>query len=298
MEKKKLPKIVVLVGPTASGKSALGVHLAKKFKGEIVSADSRQVYKGMDVGTGKVTKKEMAGIRHHLLDVVRPNEQFTVVDYKELALKAIRGILKRKKLPILVGGTGLYIQAVVDNISFPEVPPDPDLRKKLEGKTTAELFGMLKLFDPGRAKTIDSHNRRRLVRALEIALKTRKPILPLKKQNPLFRPLIIGIKLEKPELKKLIKKRLQARLKKGLVKEVKKLHQQGVSFARLENFGLEYRYVSRYLTKKLSLQEMLRQLEKAIIDYARRQETWFKKDKRIHWVQTKKEAEKLVREFL
>ena len=291
-------KLIVILGPTASGKSALSVKLAKKFNGEIVSADSRQVYKGMDIGTGKITKKEMGGIPHYLLDVASPRRKFTVAQYQKLALKAINKILKKGKLPILCGGTGFYIQAVIDGIIIPEVKPDWKLRKELELISTEKLFKKLKKLDPNRAKTIDKNNRRRLIRALEIILKTKKPV-PLLKKKPLPYPvLMIGIKKGKEELKSLIKKRLLKRLKKGMVEEIKKLHKLGVNWQRLEEFGLEYRFISQYLQGKLSYKEMVEKLQKEIEHFAKRQMTWFKKDKRIHWIKDYKKAEKLVKEFL
>src|SRR3989338_8024568 len=162
-------KIIVILGPTASGKSALGVKLAKKINGEIISADSRQVYKGLDIGSGKITKKEMRGVPHHCIDIVSPKKIFTVVDFKKCADKAIEKNFAKNKTPIIVGGTGLYIQAIVDNIVLPEVKPNWKLRKELEKKTTEEMFKMLKKLDPERAKNIDAKNPRRLIRAIEIA---------------------------------------------------------------------------------------------------------------------------------
>jgi tRNA dimethylallyltransferase len=300
--KKIKRKIIVILGPTASGKSNLAVKIAKKFNGEIISADSRQVYKGMDLGTGKITKKEMGGVPHHLLDVVSPQKIFNVVQYKKLALGAINEIFKKNKIPILCGGTGFYIQAVIDGIVIPEVKPDWKLRKKLEKKTIKELYGILKKLDAKRAKTIDKNNPRRLIRAIEIVIKTKKSIPPLKK-NPLPYPvLMVGIKKSQKELTRLIEKRLLKRLKDGMVAEIKKLHNPpadgGISWKRLEEFGLEFRYITQYLQKKLSYDEMLQKLEKEIEHFAKRQMTWFKRDKRIRWVESKKEAEKLVKNFL
>jgi tRNA dimethylallyltransferase len=277
------PKIIVVLGPTASGKSALAVKLAKKINGEIISADSRQVYKGMDIGTGKITKKEMAGIPHHLLDIASPKKQFSVSQYQKLANQAIKKILKKGKTPIICGGTGLYINAVVDNVVFPAVPPNYQLRKKLEKLTTTELFEKLKRLDPKRAKNIDKNNPRRLIRALEIVLISKKPVPEIKKQRN-YDVLKIGIKRQPAELKKLIKKRLLKRMKIGMVEEIKKLHEQGVSWKRLFDFGLEYRWISLGLQKKVSQPEMVEKLNKAIVDYAKRQITWFKHDKEIRWV--------------
>jgi len=293
-----LKKLIVVSGPTASGKSELAVKLAKKFNGEIISADSRQVYKGMNIGTGKITKKEMQGIPHYLLDVASPKRRFTVAQYRNLALKAINKIFRKDKIPILCGGTGFYIQAVVDGIVIPEVKPDWRLRSNLNKLSAAELYQKLKKLDPKRAKTIERKNKRRLIRAIEIVIKTKKPVPALKK-NPLpFPVLMIGIKKEKKELSSLIRKRLLRRLKRGMIAEVKKLKKSGLSWKRLEEFGLEYRWVARFLQKKLNYQEMLKKLQKDIEHFAKRQMTWFKKEKRIQWIKNQKETEKLIEKFL
>lgn len=294
---RKLKKLIVILGPTASGKSELAIKLAKKFNSEVISADSRQVYKGMDIGTGKVTKKEMKGIPHYLLDVASPKRKFTVAQYQKLAIKTINKIFRKGKIPILCGGSGFYIQAVVDGLVIPEVPPDWKLRKKLERKPVKELYNILKKIDPQRAKTIEKENPRRLIRAIEIAKKRGR--VPILKKKPLPYPiLMIGIKKEKKELSLLIKKRLLKRLKKGMIAEVRRLKNSGISFKRLEEFGLEYRWLARYLQKKVTYQEMLEKLQKDIENYAKRQMTWFKKDKRIHWVKNYQEAEKLTKKFL
>ncbi len=286
------------MGPTASGKSELTIKLAKKFNGETISADSRQAYKGMDIGTGKITKKEMKSIPHYLLDVASPKRRFTVVQYRKLALKAINKIFEKGKAPILCGGTGFYIQAVVDGIVIPQIKPDWKLRKKLEKKSVEELYKILKKLDPKRAKTIEKENRRRLIRALEIVIKTKKPVPGLKK-NPLPYPvLMLGIKKEKKELKKLIKKRFLKWLKQGLIKEVKNLRKSGLSWKKIEDFGIHYRIIAKYLQKKINYQEMIENSLKELQNYAKRQMTWFKRDERIHWVKNQKEAEKLIKEFL
>jgi len=291
-------KLIVVLGPTASGKSELAIGLAKKFNGEIVSVDSRQVYKGMDIGTGKVTKKEMQGIPHYLLDVASPKRRFAVVQYRKLALKAINNIFKKGGVPILCGGTGFYIQAVVDGILIPEVKPDWKLRKKLEEKNTEQLYSLLKKLDPRRAKNIDKKNPRRLIRAIEIIEKTGKAV-PDFKTNPLPYPvLFLGIKKTPAELKTLIKKRLLKRLKIGMVKEVENLHKSGLSWKRLEEFGLEYRQVVRYLGKKINYSEMIKILQKEIEHYAKRQMTWFKRDNRIKWIKSYKNTKKLLNNFL
>lgn len=294
-------KIIVILGQTASGKSELAVKLAKKFNGEIISADSRQVYRGLDIGTGKITKKEMKDIPHHLLDIVSPKRRFTVVQYRKLALKAVSKIFKKNRVPILCGGTGFYIQAVVDGIVIPEVPPDWKLRKKLERKPIKELYRILKKLDPKRAKTIEKKNPRRLIRAIEIAKKIGH--VPALKKEPLPYPvLIIGIKKEEKELESSIKKRFFKWLKQGLLKEVLKLKNPpaggGLSWQRIEEFGIHYRIAAQYLQNKITDKEMVENSIIELQNYAKRQMTWWKPDKRIKWIKNQKEVEKLVKKFL
>lgn len=277
------PEMIVIVGPTASGKSDRAVKLAKKYGGEIISADSRQVYRGLNIGSGKITKKEMRGVPHHLLDVASPKRVYTVADFKRDAESAIRGIKRRGKLPIIVGGTGLYIDAVLYDSPIPEVKPNPELRARLEKKSAAELFSELQKLDPERAAGIDRHNKRRLVRALEIIAASGK-VPKLSERKLKYNVLKLGISRPPIELKKRIHKRLLARMRQGMVREVERLHKSGVSFKRLEDLGLEYRYVSRYLRGLLTREEMLKQLEAAIWHYARRQMTWWRKDKKIRWL--------------
>ena len=282
------PKIIVILGPTASGKSDLAVELAEKFNGEIISADSRQLYKGMDIGTGKITKKEMCGIPHHLLDVVSPKTKFDVARYQKLAHKKIADILKRGKLPIVCGGTGLYIKAIVENPRYPDVPPDWKLRKKLEKLSAEKLFSMLKKLDRARTKTIDSKNPRRLIRAIEIAKQINR--VPPKKDYPKYDALLIGIKKSPDELKKAIATRLHKRIRQGMIAEVRKLRKQGISWKRLEELGLEYKYIALYLQNKMNEKTMLETLETKINQYAKRQMTWFKKTPNVNWIRTEKEA--------
>jgi len=291
-------KLITIVGPTASGKSELAIKLAKKFNGEIVSADSRQVYKSLDIGTGKVTKKEMKGIPHHLLDVASPKRRFTVAQYRKLALKAINKIQKKNKIPILCGGTGFYIQAVVNGIIIPEVKPDWRLRSNLNKFPVEELYKILKKLDPRRAKTIEKKNKRRLVRAIEIIMKTKKPVPPFKKQPLPYPVLIIGIKKSLEELKKIIEKRFLKWLRQGLIKEVKNLKKSGLSWKKIEDFGIHYRVIAQYLQNKINYKEMIENSLKELRNYAKRQMTWFKRDKRIIWVKNYKEAEKLIKKFL
>jgi tRNA dimethylallyltransferase len=277
-----LPKIIVILGPTASGKSDLAVKIAKDIGGEVISADSRQVYKGLNIGTGKITKKEMRGVPHHLLDVADPKKAFNVTDYVNLAEKAIESISRKGKIPIICGGTGFYIQALVDGLILPEVPPNEKLRTKLAKKSCEQLFVILKKLDPIRAKEIDKNNPRRLIRAIEIA--TALGTVPKLKKSDKYQTIFIGIRMPTEMLKEKIHKRLLARLDIGMITEVRRLHIKGLSWKKMEEFGLEYRYIARFLQKKITKEEMINQLESEICHYAKRQMTWFKRDKRVKWI--------------
>lgn len=297
LNKQETIKIIVVLGPTASGKSDLAVRLAKEFDGEIISADSRQVYKGLNIGTGKITKREMAGVPHYLLDVAFPRRVFTAHEYAERARAAVSLIAERGKLPIICGGTAFYIDALLGDMPLAHVPPNQKLRKELEQKTTEALFAKLKKLDRKRTEKIDAENRRRLIRAIEIA----ETLGKVKSGNVLYtddRPvymtsagqkersydaLKIGLRLPNEELRKRIKKRLAARMKKGMVAEVLRLHEKGLSWERMESLGLEYRFLARYLQKKITHDEMLARLETEIWHYAKRQMTWWKRDKTIRW---------------
>jgi tRNA dimethylallyltransferase len=270
-------KIVVIVGQTATGKSALAAKLAKKINGEIISADSRQVYKDLDIGTGKITKKEMSGVPHHLLDVANPKRKFTVVDFKKLAMTAAAVITKQGKIPIIVGGTGFYIDALVRGEVYPEVPPSPMLRKELSKKSTESLLKILSKLDPNRAKSIDAKNPVRLIRAIEIAKALGK--VPNIIQNPPPYDFIkIGIKVDEETLKKKIEKRVKQMFADGLLNEIKKLRKNGISQKRLKEFGFEYDNPTEEKVILGSLQ------------YAKRQNTYFKRDSDIKWF-TLSEAE-------
>lgn len=282
---KNISKVIVVCGPTATGKSDLSVELARRFNGEVISADSRQVYKGLDIGTGKITKREMKGVPHHLLDVADPKKQFSAEEFKKRAEKAVAEIIDRGKLPIICGGTGFYIQTLVDNISLPEVPPNPTLRAELEKKSAAALFTILKRLDPRRAKEIDAQNPRRLIRAIEIAKALGK--VPRLKPQPKYEPLFIGIDLSDTELKGRIEKRLTKRLKQGMVQEAKRLKKSGLSWKRMNELGLEYRYLALLLQGKMTREEFIKKLSTEIWHYAKRQRTWFKKDERIKWFSPK-----------
>lgn len=327
MRKKK--SLIAIVGPTASGKSELAVRLAKKYNGEIISADSRQVYKGLDIGSGKVEGKwrkkrkdrhsnfqlslENARpftqpftykfiyktIPHHCIDYVSPKKRYTVVDFQECARRAIDDIRARGKIPFLVGGTGFYIDAVLGNATFPVVSPNSLLRKKLERLPAEKLFAMLKQKDPRRASTIDPYNKRRLIRALEILSSLRG--VPPSRDNeaisdaqkveiaaPALRgrndTLMIGIKKDKKILQKSIAKRVRAMLKRGLAAEIKKLRSQGLSWKRIAEFGFEYRLPALFLRKKISREKLENELVKENWRYAKRQMTWWRRNKNIRWI--------------
>jgi tRNA dimethylallyltransferase len=288
-------KVIAIVGPTASGKSSLGVFLAERLEGEIISADSRQVYKGLDIGTGKITKKETNGVPHHLLDVANPKRQFSVDDFVKLANKASSGILQNKRIPIVVGGTGLYVDALLGRVTYPNVPPNEKLRIRLEKKSVEELFAMLKKLNPQRTKTIEPHHKRRLIRAIEIAKYPGK----LAVAAPLeYKVLWLGLNPGAEKLKKNIHIRLFSRIREGMIAEATKLHKAGLSYKRMEELGLEYRYLARLLQNKITKAEFLVELEREINKYAKRQMRWFKRNKDIVWVKNKTEALRLAKAFL
>ena len=288
-----------MVGPTASGKTALGIYLAQKLKGEVISADSRQVYKGLNIGTGKVTKKEMAGIPHHLLDVATPKKVFSASDFKTLGERAINKILRNQNIPIIVGGTGLYVDVLVGKMVLPDVPPNMKLRAKLEKLPTETLFAMLKKKDPERAENIEPSHKRRLIRALEIAeaVGTSPTKRSAMKNEELYDVLWIGLNPGEETLQKNISKRLRTRIQDGMLAEGKRLHAAGLSYKRMEELGLEYRSMSQYLQKKSTKEQLIEELDRAIARYAKRQMRWFKRNKEIHWVKNKSEALSIVRVY-
>jgi tRNA dimethylallyltransferase len=290
-----MPKVIAIVGPTASGKSALGIYLAKKLKGEVVSADSRQVYRGLDVGTGKVTKKEMQGVPHHLLDVASPKKVFTASDFVKKASNATAMIYHSGHIPVVVGGTGFYIDTLLGRMSIPEVPPNQKLRAQLQKKSAQQLFAALKKLDPRRARTIEPKHKRRLIRALEIAHALGKS--PAQKPEQKYDVLWIGLSPASVTLKKNIHTRLRIR-ERGMIAEAKRLHKSGLSYKRMEELGLEYRSLARLLRKKISPDHMREELERVIHKYAKRQLRWFKRNRDIRWVSSKAEALQLAKNFL
>ncbi len=286
-------KLIVILGPTAVGKTEFSIKLAKKFNGQVISADSRQVYKGMNIGTGKISKKERQGIPHYLLDIASPRRRFSVAQYQKKAIEVINKILKKKKIPFLVGGSPFYIYSIVEGWVFPKMKADLKLRKELEKKSIEELFNILKKLSPQRAKTIEKKNKRRLIRAIEIA-KALGKVLPLKK-NPQFDCLLIGIKLTKEKLQKKVSQRVDKMIELGLEKEVKKLSEKyGFNSVLGESIG----YQEWEKSGSRAAAEIAEEIKFNTYHLAKRQMTWFKKDKRILWVENYKQAENLIKNFL
>jgi len=303
---KKANKIIVILGPTAAGKTSLGVYLAWKYQGEIISADSRQVYQGMDIGTGKDLAAYKVGHRYvpyHLIDIISPNTEFNLAQYQKLALGAISDIINRGKLPIIVGGTGLYLQALVDNYDLSKISPDLEKRRELEALTKDELFGRLEKLKPEFALKLnnsDKNNPRHLVRYLEIL--EQEGELSGKKDTP-YDFLVLGLDFSDDILRERVVKRIKDRLEnEDMLGEVERLHKSGVSWERLISFGLEYRFLSYHLLGKLDYEEMLQKLSDASYRFAKRQKTWFKRwekqGRKINWVSGQSEAEELIDNYL
>lgn len=285
-------KIVAIVGPTASGKSGWAVRLAKRFNGMVISADSRQIYKGLNSATAKITKPEMQGVSHYMLDIRKPTEDFDVATYQQM----VYTLLKKnnyKKLPIIAGGTGLYVQAVTDGYVFSDAKPDQKLRDKLASQPLPTLVTKLKKLAP--ETQIDFNNPRRVIRALEIALQQGgRPT----KQPPEFETLKIGIKLSPEQQRKNIERRIKKMDFEKLAQETKKLIKQKIDFSSNPLTALYYKFVRDWLDNKLTKPELIEKLARADWQYSRRQMTWFTKDPQIHWVGSFSEAEKLVRNWL
>jgi len=303
----KKTKVVVILGCTASGKTGLGIKLADLFGGEIISADSRQVFKGMDVGSGKDLHDYIkAKIPYHLIDVVKPNTKFSLAKFQRLAEAAINDIWRRGKLPLIVGGTGLYLQAIIEDYKLAEVKTDLKQRAELETKSAEELFSKLDSLSSefaSRLNNSDRNNKRRLARYIEI-FEQDSDFTPRKfAANTKYDFLLIGIDWSIEVLEQRIKKRLSDRLEKeDMIGEIKRLHQEGVSWKRLEGFGLEYKYVAWYLQGKIDYEAMVEKLNIAIRQFAKKQKTWWKRwekqGAKINWVENFLEAKDLVRRFV
>ena len=292
-------KVIVITGPTATGKSALAVEIARKFGGEIISADSRQVYRGLDIGSAKITKQEMQGIVHHLIDVADVQDVFSVAEFQDMAREKMLCFFPRGLVPIIAGGTGMYISALIDNHRLPTVPPNPDLRNQLEQHSTTELFAILQTKDAFRAQTIDQNNRQRIIRAIEIA-ESLGSVPVLEKNVSDYDVLLIGLELPKPELVHRIQTRIEQRIP-SLFDEINHLINTGITPERLKSFGLEYKYGTEYVQKLISLDEFKKTLATKTWQYAKRQMTWWKPDNRIIWMNPISDHQKIldqVKDFL
>jgi tRNA dimethylallyltransferase len=305
MEKRQ--KVLVIVGPTASGKSALGVSLAKKFNGEIISADSRQVYRGLDIGTGKIPKREMRGVPHYLLDIASPKRAMTAHEFARKAEASMKKIRAHNSLPIIVGGTGFYIDALLGRASLPDVPPSKALRARLHKMTAMQLHLLLKRRDPARAKQMDTpserNNKVRVIRALEIAAARNTEVGPRPHETevrPRYDLLWLGIKPTQAELERKILKRLKSRIKQGMIAESKRLHAHGISYKRMEQLGLEYRSLARLLQKKITKKEFEEELFRDIRRYAKKQMMYWQRNNEITWHDPKhiKKVEREVETWL
>lgn len=279
--------LLVILGPTASGKTRLGVDAARLLGGEIISADSRQVFRGMDLGTGK-DLAEYGEVPYHLIDIVESGEEFNVFLFQRRFFETFSEIQGRGRLPVLVGGTGLYLDAVLKGYRLLEVPENQALRNELANLSLPELAARLQTLRPAQHNTTDLLDRARLTRAIEIAegeAAAGKNLPPL----PYLRPLVFGLRWERAELRRRISIRLRERLTQGMIEEVANLHAGGVPWERLEFYGLEYRFIARHLQGQLIRNDMLQKLDSAIHDFAKRQETWFRRMERqgieIHWLE-------------
>lgn len=275
---------IVILGPTASGKTRLAVALARELGGEIISADSRQVYRGMDIGTGK-DLGEYGEVPYHLIDILDPGEEFSVFLFQRLCFDAMEQIRSRGRLPVIVGGTGLYLDSILRGYRMTEVPLNRELRTELALLSEEQLAARLATARTRLHNTTDTLDRERLVRAIEIAEyeQAREPV-PL----PPFTPLILGIRRERGVLRQMITSRLKARLESGLIEEAERLHGKGVSYETLEAYGLEYRFAARFLKGDLNRNDLFQKLNSAIHDFAKRQDTWFRRMERqgisINWL--------------
>jgi len=299
--------LVAVVGPSGVGKSRLALYLAQTFDGEIVSADSRQVYRNMDIGTAKPTLKELSLVPHHLVGIIKPDEDFSLAQYQQLAYKAIEDIHQRSKLALLVGGSGLYIWSVLEGWGIPQVPPDLEFRHNLEKEAANggqnELYQQLMEVDPVAAQRIDRRNVRRVIRALEVYKQAETPISQLQqKKTPPFNTLIIGLTIDRAGLYRRIDLRVDEMIKQGLVAEVEKLVRMGYHFNMPAMSGIGYKQIGMFLKGELSLEVAIQQIKSETHRFVRHQYAWFQlKDERIHWFniqnEVKLEIVKLLSEF-
>jgi len=290
--------IIVITGPTASGKTSISIEMAKKFGGEIINADSRSIYKGMDIGTGKPTTEERQDIPHHLFDIVSPNKRFSVSEFKNLATEKIDGIRSRGKIPFIVGGTALYIDALVYDYDMPEAKPDLGLRTKLEKKSTDELFKELSNVDTKTSQKIDSHNRPRVIRALEIFYKTGKSKVMQEKKKSLPKNILyLAVETDRQELYDTINKRVEGWMDGGFTNEVKGLLKK-YSLDDPGMSGIGYKQFGLYLNGKITLAEAINKFQQGDRNLAKRQLTWLNRNKDVIWIENEKEAERNINFFL
>lgn len=308
---KPLPKLIAVVGPTASGKTDLALALAKRFGGEIISADSRQFYRGTEIGSdipsgkwkvesGKGRRRVyyVKGIPHYLMAFLSPKKTFTAAQFKDHVIRISRDIAKRGHVPILAGGTGLYLKAVIDNLDIPEVPPNPAFRARMEKKSTAALYAELKKKDPAYALRIPPNNRRYAIRALEVFHATGRPFSEVQGTGePIFDVLQIGIQRPRAQMYARIDARVDVMVRRGLIDEAKRLGKRyGWSVPAMS--GLGHRQLGAYIRDEVTLAAAVEQIKRDTRHFAKRQLTWFRRDGRIRWVKNENEAVSLVRAFL
>lgn len=293
---------IVVLGPTASGKTHLACQLAYRLQGEIISADSRQVYKGLDIGTGKDLQEYVVqgkNIPYHLIDITEPGEQFYLHEFAEELKKAFEGILSRNHLPIICGGTGLYLDALKKDFSLTQIKENPDLRAELEHQSKEDLLQHLKKYPEALWHQVDLNSKKRIIRGIEIAEHLLKQGAELKKVQLPYKPYYLGINIDIESRKQKISGRLVKRIENGLIEEVEGLIKQGISHERLENLGLEYKFVSRFIRKEINKEQLISNLQTAIFQFAKRQMTWFRKMEKegveIHWLRPDEDVDALAR---
>lgn len=328
---KPLPRVIVVLGPTSSGKTALSLRLARQYGGEVINADARQMYRGFSIGTGKppgrrgkfathnaymvrvqhdevMEKAEEAHkdvdklfpeIPHYLMDFLEPGELMTVAEWRERAIKAVKGIVQRGHLPIVVGGTGLYTSTLIDNFDIPHVPPNLSLRSSFEKQSLDKLVSHLLKLDPTAASVVDLKNPRRVIRGIEICTFTGKSIAEQRKKHPpIIEAFQVGIQRPREEIRRRIDGAIRRMMEDGWPDEVRKQHEKGVSWNAPAMTSIGYKEIARYLRGEIMLDEAIQLIKLATYHYAKRQETWFKRDQRIHWAKDEDEAAELVSQWL
>jgi tRNA dimethylallyltransferase len=294
-----LPKIICVVGPTSSGKTTLSLELAKRFNGEIINADARQIYHGFVIGTGQPTEAEQQGIPHHLFGFLAPDRVYSVTEWKAAVLATVKDISARNKLPILVGGTGLYIQSLIDNYEPPQVPPQPELRAEMATRSLEQLVDRLEKADPDAVMWVDLKNRRRVERALEVVMTTGTSFKEQRQQGePLVKACLVGLQRSPEELRTRIDAAIERMFANGWREEVQALHASGIPWDAPAMTSIGYRDIAEFIRGDVSYEEALEHIRAATWQYAKRQLTWFKKDQRIQWHQSKENVVRAVETFL